>query len=98
MTEFLVEISLSGTESVNPADLDRLRRAETVRAGELAAGGTLIRLWRTTEPGWRNVGLWRAPSEEALRETIATLPLASFMTVTCRPLLAHPNDPANDPV
>lgn len=93
MREFLVEISLHGLENMERGELDALRRAEAARAAELAADGTLVRLWRTHKPGWRNVGLWRASSEEQLRATISSLPLAPYMVVVCKPLLKHPNDP-----
>lgn len=93
MREFLVEIVLEGTESVPLADLEELRLAEAARAVDLASEGTLLRLWRTDAPGWRNVGLWRARSERDLRGTIASLPLAPFMSVSVRKLDAHPNDP-----
>jgi muconolactone D-isomerase len=91
--EFLVEISLAGVEALDPDELDRLRAAEARRARELADEGTLLRLWRPSEPGWRNVGLWEAGSEGELREAIASLPFAPYMTVVCRPLGPHPNDP-----
>jgi muconolactone D-isomerase len=91
--EFLVEISLSGTDDLDAAELDRLRAAEAVRAAELADEGTLVRLWRPGGPGWRNLGLWRATSETELRATIASLPLAPYMEVVCTELGAHPNDP-----
>ncbi len=93
MTEFLVEISLHGTDHLDPTELDRLRKAESARAARLAAAGTLVRLWRTDEPGWRNLGLWRADSEAALHEAIASLPLSPYMEIVCRPLREHPNDP-----
>lgn len=93
MQEFLVEIVLEGTDSVALGDLEELRLAEAARATDLAAEGTLLRLWRTDSTGWRNVGLWRARSERDLRGTIASLPLARFMSVSVRRLGAHPNDP-----
>jgi muconolactone D-isomerase len=93
MNEFLVEIAVSGVEEIPSAELDSLRRAEAVRAAELAAEGTLLRLWRPDGPGWRNVGLWRACSEAALREAIDSLPLRPYMDVVCTLLREHPNDP-----
>lgn len=93
MREYLVEILLEGTDAVPLEELEELRCAEAARASDLAADGTLLRLWRTDQPGWRNVGLWRARSERDLRGTIASLPLAPFMSVSIRELGEHPNDP-----
>lgn len=93
MKDFLVEISLHGVEALEPDELTSLREAESVRAAELALEGILIRLWRPDRPGWRNIGLWRARSEEELRATVATLPLSPYMDVTCTELREHPNDP-----
>lgn len=97
MPEYLVEIVLEGTDSVPLAELEELRLAEAAVAADLAADGTLVRLWRTDQPGWRNVGLWRARSERDLRGTIKSLPLARFMSVSVQKLGAHPNDPGRRP-
>jgi muconolactone D-isomerase len=91
--EYLVEISLRGTDELDQTELETLRAAEAERAAELAGEGTLVRLWRPDGPGWRNVGLWRARCEADLRATIGSLPLAPYMEVRCTELRAHPNDP-----
>jgi muconolactone D-isomerase len=93
MREFLVEITTNIPEGTDPAEVDRRRAAEAVRAKELAATGNLARLWRPVgEP--RSVGLWRAEDEKDLHEKVlGTLPLRSWMTITVTAVESHPNDP-----
>jgi muconolactone D-isomerase len=93
MTEFLVEITVDVPADHPADDVVNRRRAESVRAAELAAAGHLVRLWRPAGPGWRNLGLWRADDEAQLLAVIATLPMHLFMTLDVRQLGAHPNDP-----
>lgn len=93
MKEFLVEITTSIPEGTPPAEVDRRRAAEAVRAKELAAAGHLVRLWRPVgEP--RSIGLWRADDETELHaKVLDTLPLRSWMTTVVTAVESHPNDP-----
>lgn len=90
--EFLVRVIIEAV-GVEEGELDRLKRAESDRAAELAAAGHLLRLWRPTGPVWANVGLWSAASEEQLHDLFDTLPLRPYMSITIEPLTIHPNDP-----
>ncbi|MCO6000013.1 muconolactone Delta-isomerase family protein [Actinoallomurus rhizosphaericola] len=93
MKEFLVQIITSVPEGTDPAEVDRRRAAEAVRAGELAATGHLVRLWRPVGE-LRSIGIWRATDETELHEKVlGTLPLREWMTFTVTPLTPHPNDP-----
>ncbi|MCF3962801.1 muconolactone Delta-isomerase family protein [Streptomyces fuscigenes] len=93
MKEFLVELTTTVPEGTDPAEVDRRRAAEAVRAHELAASGHLVRLWRPVGSK-RSVGLWRAADEADLHENVlGTLPLRPWMTPVVTPLEAHPNDP-----
>ncbi len=92
-SEFLVRM-----ENLLPAGSTRERaelvRAEAARAGELAAAGILVRLWRVT--GRRaNVGIWRAPTTAALHDALASLPLFPYLDIEVIPLARHPNDPVS---
>jgi muconolactone D-isomerase len=92
MKEFLVELSTVVPEGTAPAEADRLFAAERVRAGELAAAGTLRRLWRPA--GKPTLGLFHAADETELREKVLdTLPLRPWMTLQVTALEPHPNDP-----
>ncbi|HEX4704856.1 MAG TPA: muconolactone Delta-isomerase family protein [Pseudonocardiaceae bacterium] len=93
MQEFLVTITTTVPDGTDPAEVDRRRAAEAVRAKELGATGNLARLWRPVGQS-RSVGLWRAANEQDLRETVLnTLPLRSWMTFDVTALESHPNDP-----
>ncbi|MGX1267451.1 muconolactone Delta-isomerase family protein [Streptomyces phaeoluteigriseus] len=93
MQEFLVELTTTIPEGTDPAEVDRIRAAEAVRARELTAGGHLARLWRPVGE-LRSIGLWRADDEADLRERVlGTLPLWPWMTAIVTPLQSHPNDP-----
>ncbi|MGI5412825.1 muconolactone Delta-isomerase family protein [Streptomyces chartreusis] len=94
MREFLVEITTTVPEGTDPAEVDRRRAAEAVRAAELAAAGNLVRLWRPVGE-LRSIGVWQAADEAELHEKVlGTLPLRPWMTPTVTPLESHPNDPA----
>jgi muconolactone D-isomerase len=96
MKEFLVEITTTIPEGTEPAEVDRRRAAEAVRARELAATGHLFRLWRPVGE-LRSIGVWRAADETELQEKVlGALPLRPWMAVHVTPLEAHPNDPGSD--
>lgn len=90
--EFLVNVEVKW-----PADGDEALRADLVaaegtRAAELAAAGTIKRLWRI--PGrWANWGLWEADDATALHQAISSLPLFPWLSVEVVPLARHPSDP-----
>ncbi|MFD8733968.1 muconolactone Delta-isomerase family protein [Streptomyces sp. NPDC059618] len=93
MREYLVELTTAVPDGTDPAEVDRRRAAEAVRAGELAAQGRLFRLWRPVGE-LRSVGVWRAEDEPELREKVlGSLPLWPWMTAVITPLESHPNDP-----
>ncbi|MGW1888598.1 muconolactone Delta-isomerase family protein [Streptomyces sp. NPDC001970] len=93
MKEFLVELTTTIPEGTDPAEVDRRRAAEAVRAEELAAAGHLVRLWRPVGE-LRSIGLWRAADEAELYEKVlGTLPLRPWMTPVVTAVASHPNDP-----
>ena len=98
MKEFLVELTTTAPEDTEPAEVDRRRAAEAVRAKELATAGSLVRLWRPVGE-LRSIGLWRAADEDELREkVIGTLPLWPWMTAVVTAVQPHPNDPGRPDV
>lgn len=93
MKEFLVELTTTVPEGTDPAEVDRRRAAEAVRAKELASTGHLFRLWRPVGE-LRSIGVWRAEDEAELREKVlGSLPLWPWMAAVVTPLQSHPNDP-----
>jgi muconolactone D-isomerase len=90
--EFLVNIEVGWPANGDPDELARLTAAERVRGAELAAAGTIRRMWRV--PGRRaNWGIWEAADATALHAAIRSLPLFPWLDVDVIPLAAHPNDP-----
>ncbi|MCX4912017.1 muconolactone Delta-isomerase family protein [Streptomyces sp. NBC_00687] len=93
MKEYLVELTTTVPDRTEPAEVDRRRAAESVRAKELATQGRLFRLWRPAGE-LRSVGVWRAEDETDLREKVlGSLPLWPWMTAVITLLESHPNDP-----
>jgi muconolactone D-isomerase len=93
--EFLVRIDLEATD-VEESALSDLRAREEARASELAFSGHLVRLWRVPNR-WANVGVWRAHDEAELLQTLRTLPLHPYMTISIERLDPHPSDPRASP-
>jgi len=90
--EFLVKIEVEWPADGDPGELARLTAVERVRGAELAAAGTIRRMWRA--PGRRaNWGIWEAEDATALHAAIGSLPLFPYLDVEVIPLAAHPNDP-----
>jgi muconolactone D-isomerase len=92
--EFLVELTTTVPEGTDPAEVERVRAAESARAAELAHAGHLVRLWRPVGE-LHSIGLWRAADEAELYEkVVGTLPLWPWMTSKVTAVHSHPNDPA----
>lgn len=91
--EFLVNIEVRWPADGDADRFASLVEAERLRAAELTAAGTLVRLWRV--PGrTANWGVWQAPDATALHAAIMSLPLAPWLDVNVIPLAVHPSDPA----
>jgi muconolactone D-isomerase len=90
--EFLVHIEVGWPGDGDQNVLARLTADERVRARDLAAEGTIRRLWRI--PGRRaNWGLWEAADATQLHAALASLPLFPWLSIEVHPLAAHPSDP-----
>jgi muconolactone D-isomerase len=87
--EFLVRIDIRTPADLAPERLAEMQQAETARAAELIAAGTLRRIWRL--PGRRgNVSLYEAPDATALHEALSSLPLFPYMDIEVQALAVHP--------
>jgi muconolactone D-isomerase len=88
----MVHMRLRWPEALDDAARIAATDAEGARARELAAAGTLVRLWRV--PGERaNWGIWSARDADALHVALTSLPLWPWCEVTVHALARHPNDP-----
>ncbi len=95
--EFLVEFELDIPDAAPEPEVKERERAEAVAAESLADEGHLVRLWRTSVPPARVLGLYRAASKAELDGLLDALPLSEWMHTSVTPLDKHPNDPAETP-
>src|SRR5215472_997873 len=97
--EYLVTMTTRVPDGTSQQAVDDIRGREAVRAGELAAQGSLLRLWRPPlQPGeWRSLGLFAAADAARLEEVLASMPLRVWRTDEVTPLSPHPNDPGRAP-
>jgi muconolactone D-isomerase len=93
--EFLVDMVTTVPAGTSDDAVAEMRARESVRAGELAAQGSLLRLWRPPlAPGeWRTWGLFSAQDAEQLEQALASMPLRVWRNDTVTPLSPHPSDP-----
>jgi muconolactone D-isomerase len=93
--EFLVDMVTTVPDGVSDDEVVEMRKREAVRAAELVAQGSLLRLWRPPlAPGqWRTWGLFRAEDADQLEMVLASMPLRAWRQDTVTPLSPHPSDP-----
>jgi muconolactone D-isomerase len=93
--EFLVDMVTTVPDGTSDDAVTDMRGREAARAAELAAQGSLLRLWRPPlAPGeWRTWGLFRADDAGALQAVLASMPLHVWRRDVVTPLSAHPSDP-----
>ncbi|MEU9128398.1 muconolactone Delta-isomerase family protein [Kitasatospora sp. NPDC048540] len=93
--EFLVDMVTTVPEGTSEEAVAEIRAREAARARELAAQGSLLRLWRPPlAPGeWRSWGLFSAEDAERLEQVLASMPLRVWRRDEVTPLSPHPNDP-----
>ncbi|MFF7969869.1 muconolactone Delta-isomerase family protein [Streptomyces sp. NPDC007905] len=93
--EFLVDMVTTVPDGTSDEAVADMRAREAARSRELAAQGSLLRLWRPPlAPGeWRTWGLFSAPDAGRLEQVLASMPLRAWRTDTVTPLSPHPNDP-----
>ncbi len=97
--EYLVSMTTHVPNGTSEEAVDDIRAREARRSRELAAQGSLLRLWRPPlQPGeWRSLGLFAADGADELEDVLASMPLRVWRTDVVTPLLPHPNDPGNHP-
>jgi muconolactone delta-isomerase len=93
--EFLVTMTTNVPDGTSDAAVQDIRTREAAHSQELAAQGSLLRLWRPPlQPGeWRTLGLFAADDGAGLEEVLASMPLRVWRSDEVTPLLLHPNDP-----
>ena len=95
--EFLVDTVTTVPEGTSEEAVAEIRGREAARSRDLAAQGSLLRLWRPPlAPGeWRTWGLFSAPDHHHLEHVLESMPLRVWRHDTITPLSPHPNDPAS---
>jgi muconolactone delta-isomerase len=93
--EFLVDMVTTVPDGTSHEAVEQMRTQEAARSRELAAQGSLRRLWRPPlAPGeWRTWGLFSVEDAEQLEQVLASMPLRVWRRDMVTPLTPHPNDP-----
>lgn len=93
--EYLVTMTTAVPGGTTEAEVEEVRAREAARSRELAAQGSLLRLWRPPlRPGeWRTLGLFAADDDAGLELVLASMPLRPWRSDAVTPLAPHPNDP-----
>lgn len=94
--EYLVTFIVRVPEGTASQAIEDMTAREAQAAHEAAAEGRLVRLWVLPGRQGRNLGLWQAPTSDALQKILGSLPMteAGWLTVETTPLTRHPSDPA----
>jgi muconolactone delta-isomerase len=95
-SEFLVTFTVSVPPETPSAVVDATKAEEADRARQLAAQGTLRRLWALSGEG-RTLGLWQAGDAGELEAILESLPLRKWSDVETTTLAPHPSDPGSAP-
>jgi len=95
--EYLVTMTTHVPDGTPQQAVDDIRAREAARSRELAAQGSLVRLWRPPlQPGeWRTFGLFSASDDSQLEDVLASMPLRVWRDDEVTPLSHHPNDPGS---
>ena len=93
--EYLVTMTTHVPDGTPDQAVGDVRAREAAHSAELAARGSLLRLWRPPlRPGeWRTLGLFAAADSGQLEQVLASMPLRIWRTDEVTPLSPHPNDP-----
>jgi muconolactone delta-isomerase len=93
--DFLVTMTTRVPEGTSDDAINEVRSREAARSGQLAADGSLLRLWRPPlAPGeWRTLGLFAAANAGALEAVLESMPLRVWRSDEVTALASHPNDP-----
>ena len=94
LSEFLTTFTLAIPVDASARLVEDAKASEAQRTHQLAEQGHLGRLWMLPGEG-RSLGLWRADGRPDMDRILASLPLASWLTVDVVALSRHPSDPGS---
>jgi len=97
--EYLVTMTTRVPDGTTGQAVADMRAREAAHSAELAARGSLLRLWRPPlQPGeLRTFGLFAAADEAELEAVLTSMPLRVWRSDQVTPLSPHPNDPVPAP-
>ena len=93
--EYLVTMTTHVPGGTTEPAVTDMRAREAAHSAELAARGSLLRLWRPPlQPGeWRTFGLFAADDAGELEAVLSSMPLRVWRSDQVTPLTPHPSDP-----
>ena len=94
--QYLVTMTTHVPDGTADQAVDEVKALEAAHSRDLAAQGSLLRLWRPPlRPGeWRSLGLFVAADADQLEKVLSGMPLRVWRSDEVTPLSPHPNDPA----
>ena len=94
--QYLVTMTTHVPDGTADQAVDEVKAREAAHSRDLAAQGSLLRLWRPPlRPGeWRSLGLFVAADADQLEKVLSGMPLRIWRSDEVTPLSPHPNDPA----
>jgi muconolactone delta-isomerase len=92
-TEFLTTFVVAVPTGTSSDVVAETTTREAGRTSELAAEGSLLRLWTLHGHG-RVLGHWQASGPDRMRDIVRSLPMADWLAVDTLELTRHPSDPA----
>jgi muconolactone D-isomerase len=85
-----VRMDVRPPHGLDPAEFDRLKAEEKVRAQDLQRAGTWVHLWRIAGQ-YSNISVFDVADHDQLHALLSTLPLFPFMQIEVMPLARHPS-------
>jgi muconolactone D-isomerase len=87
---FLVHMRVELPPGMPAAEADDIKAREKAYAQQLQRDGTWQHLWRVVGE-YANYSVFDAPSNDAMHQMLAALPLFPYMRIHVTPLARHPS-------
>lgn len=87
---YMVHMQVTIPNTLAKEEADRLKAEEKAYSQKLQQEGTWRHLWRVAGQ-YANYSVFDVPSNDALHNTLMSLPLYPYMAITVTPLAQHPS-------
>lgn len=84
----MIDVNLPA--DMDPAELEKLKEAERLRAIEMQEAGKFVHLWRVAGR-MANISIFDCESNDELHELLMSLPMFPYFTIKIIPLAKHPS-------